>query len=181
MDILCHLGIINDAAHLGKLYGQQIEGRQLAAVRLGGCHGNLRPCPCIQHVVCLSGNGASHHIDNAQHPAALTLCQTKGCQRICGLAGLAHHDDQRLRCQDGIPVTELTGHVHFHRDACHALENIFCRHTCVASGTAGHNENLLDGPDILIAHAQLFDDDLVILDSGIQRICHSFRLLIDLF
>ena len=48
------------------------------------------------------------------------------------------------------------------------------------SRTTGHHLDPADLPDILIGKTQFFDHDPAILDPGMDGICHSFGLLIDL-
>ena len=46
--------------------------------------------------------------------------------------------------------------------------------------TAGHHLDPADFPDVLIRKTKLLDDNFSILDPRMNRICHGFRLLVDL-
>ena len=48
-------------------------------------------------------------------------------------------------------------------------------------GAAGHNMDLRDLFDLFITHVQLFDHNIIILDSRRDGIVDGLRLLIDLF
>ena len=48
-------------------------------------------------------------------------------------------------------------------------------------GAAGHNMDLRDLFDLFITHVQLFDHNIIILDSRRDGIFDGLRLLIDLF
>ena len=47
-------------------------------------------------------------------------------------------------------------------------------------GTTCHNMDLCDLLNLLIAHIQFFDDDIIILDTGRNGIVDGLRLLVDL-
>ena len=47
-------------------------------------------------------------------------------------------------------------------------------------GTTCHNMDFCDLLNLLIAHIQFFDDDIIILDTGRNGIVDGFRLLVDL-
>ena len=91
-----------------QIQSDHVDHRQLGAVSLGGGHGDLRAGPSVQHIVRLVGDGAAHHVDNGEHPAATILGHAQGGQGICRFTGLADDDDQRLVVQNGVPVPELT-------------------------------------------------------------------------
>ena len=140
---------------------------ELCGICFGGGYGDLRSCPGIHDAVCFSGDGASYHIDDSQCRDALLLCFTKGCQGIGGFSGLADDDDQIIFLQDRISVTEFTGEIHFYRNPCQSLHDVFCCHTCMISASAGYDMDAVDGANLLVGHAQFFDDDLSVFDPRI--------------
>ena len=56
--------------HLAEKNADEINRRQLSAVGLGRCHGNIRSGPGVKDAVRLSRNRASHHIYDAKHRKA---------------------------------------------------------------------------------------------------------------
>lgn len=97
----------NEPTHPGKLDGQAITSDQLGAVCLGGSNCDFRTVKGIEHIICLTGNGASYHIDDTKRFQPLFLRQPKGCQAVCGLTGLADHHHQTMGIQKHPAVTEL--------------------------------------------------------------------------
>ena len=65
-------------------------------------------------------------------------------QGVCGLAGLAYNNHQRIRLKDRVSVTELTGQIHLYRYAGQAFKDIFIGHPAVEGGTTGNNIDLTD-------------------------------------
>ena len=47
----------------------------------------------------------------------------------------------------------------------------------MVGGAAGHDLDLVDAADLVIAHAQLLDDDVAVLNAGGQRVADGSRLL----
>ena len=117
-------------------------------------------------MVGLPGDRASHYIDNSQYRYPVGFGFPQRCQGIRGLAGLAYNNHQRIRLKNRIPVSELAGQIHFHRNARQPFKNIFIRHTTVKGRTTGDNIDLTDRPDLLVGHAQFLDHDPVPFDSG---------------
>ena len=87
----------------------------------------------------LPGDGASHHVDDAENLLPVLLRLTQRCQRIGGLARLAYHDDQGARQEDGVAVAVFRGQIHLHGDPGDSLEHVLCRHAGVVGGAAGHD------------------------------------------
>ena len=146
--------------------GKQVMGDQLCGVRLCRCDCDLRACPCIHDAVCLSGNGTADHVYDAKCGDALCFCFTQRSEGICGLSGLTDDHDQVVFAKNGIAIAEFTGQIHFYRDTRQAFHDVFCRHAGVVSASACHDVDTADGSDLLLAHAQLLDDDLAVLDPG---------------
>ena len=172
--------LINGSTHLGELHSQHVKCGQLCTVSLGRCNGNLGTCPGVHNTVRFSGNGAAHYVHDTQYLEALCLRFPKSCQRICSLTGLTDDDDHVALLQDGITITEFAGHVHLYRNSCQTFDDIFRGNTGVICGAAGHNMDLGDLLNLLIAHIQFFDDDIIILDTGRNGIVDRLRLLVDL-
>ena len=173
--------LVNGSTHLGELHSQHVKCGQLCTVSLGRCNGDLRTCPGVHNTVRFSGDGAADDIDNTQYLEALCLGFPQSCQRIRRLTGLADNDDHIALLQDGITITEFAGHIHLYRDSCQTFNDIFCGNTGVICGTAGHDMDLCDLLNLLIAHIQFFDDDIIILDTGRNGIVDRLRLFVDLF
>ena len=91
----------------GQLHGKQIGGDQLGAVRLGGCHSNLRSRQSVEHMIRFPGNGAAHHIDHSQGSHPPLLCFPQGSQAVGGFAALADDHHQTLGIQDELAVAEF--------------------------------------------------------------------------
>ena len=98
---------LNLATHTGKFDRQQVAGRQLGAVCLGGGNGNFRPGPGVQGCIGLTRNGRAHHVHNTDgaHAALLTFAQ--GSQGISGFTTLGNGDDNIVLRYHRIAITEL--------------------------------------------------------------------------
>ena len=73
LDHISKFCITDLSSYMSKLHCKQIFCDQLTAIRLGSCHCNLRTCPCIHNIICLSGNRASYYIDNTKHFTTLSM------------------------------------------------------------------------------------------------------------
>ena len=130
--------LINAAAHLGKLGGEQIDRRQLGAVGLGGGHRDFRPGVGVQQVIALPRDAGAHHVDDTQHRHALVLGKAQGGQAVGGLARLGDDDHQRIFHQLGVAVAELGGKVDLDRQVGHRFDDVFSRRPDVVGRAAGH-------------------------------------------
>ena len=173
--LLCHR-----MAHAGKLHGEQIQGNELGAVGLGGGNRDLRSGPGIHHIIRLAGDGASHHVHDAEHLEAPLLRFPQGRKGIRRFAGLADYDHHGAILQDGVPVTEFAGEIHFDRDPRHSLQHILSGHARMIGGAAGHDVDFFHLQDLLIGHSQLLDHNVVLFDSGAGGVRHGLGLLIHL-
>ena len=163
-----------------KAESQEIEGGQLGAVGLGGGYRDFRACPGVHDIVSLSGNGASHHIDDSQDPLPVFMGLPESGQRVGSFAGLADNDDKGALLEDGVAVAELGSQIYLYRDAGNTLKHVFRCDACVIGGAAGHDHNFPDAGDLFVRHAKLLYDYPAVSDAGSQGVADCFWLLIDL-
>ena len=173
-------GVAELSAHPPELHREQVACDQLRAVRLCGRHRDLGASPCVHDIVRLPRDRAPHHVHDTQHLVTELLGLPECCKGVRGLAGLADHDYHRPLLEYRIAVSELTCHIHFHRDPRDPLDHIFPCHPRMVRGAACHDEDLVDRPDLLVRHAKLLDHDVLILDPRTQRVGHCLWLFVHL-
>ena len=90
-------------------------------------------------MIGLPGDGAAHHIDNAQGWDALFLCLPECRQTVGGFAGLADDDHQVVLPQQGLAVAEFRGQLHPDPDLRQILQHILGSHAHMVGRAAGND------------------------------------------
>ena len=145
------LCLTQTASGVGQTEREEVEGAELHHIGFGGRHGDLRAGVGVEDVVRCAGDGAAHHVDDSQHRHAPALGEAEGGQRVAGLARLADDDDEVVGVEDGVTIAELAGDVHLGRDPGQPLDGSLAHHTGVHGRAAGHEVDVLDAAQLLIA------------------------------
>ena len=135
---------LDSPQRFGRVQGKQIQHRQLGGVALGGGHGNLRACPCVQGVVGDFRNGTAHHVHNGKRLRTPALAFLHGGNGIRRLAGLGQDDEQRMPVNQGVCIAKLTCQLRSHGDTAQLLDGIFPRAPGIIGRAAGRNDDFMD-------------------------------------
>ena len=160
-----------------EIKSDHVHQGQLRGICLCGSHGDLRPRPCIEHIVRLPGDGGTHHVHNGQRPAAKALGLPQGGHGIQRFAGLADEDHQGVIVHQRIAVAELRGEAHLHWAAEQALPVILADHAHMVAGAAGHDENTANAAYIVRCQVQVIQHHPSVPDAGRDCFADSLRLL----
>ena len=76
LDICITLLLCDLPSYKGKFHSKNIGSDQLCTVSLGSSNRNLRSCKCIEHIIRLSCNGGTNHVNNSQGRDSLFLTET---------------------------------------------------------------------------------------------------------
>ena len=166
-------------AVLGEGNGQCVDGQQLGAVGLGGCHGDFRTGQSIEDVVRLPGNGGAHDVDDGQGFGSLLLGLAQGGQRISGFTGLADDNHQSVFRHKGVPIAEFRGKLHPDGNFCQILQHILGGHAHVVGRAAADNPYLSEGGDSIPGQPGFFQINGAIRADGAQSVLHRLGLLVD--
>ena len=174
------LALFHRTQQVRQIEAHQIHQHQLGGVCLGGGHGDLRPGPSVQHVIRLSGDGAAHHIDDGQGPAAPALGLPHGGHSVQGFSRLADDDDQSLFVHQRITVPELGGQHHLHRAAQQLFPAVLAHYAHMVAGAAGDDVNPGEVADVLRRQMQIVQHHTAVPDAGGDGLADRLRLLHDL-
>ena len=105
------------------------------------CHSNFRACPCVQHIITFSCNGATYHIDNRKNTNSLSFCFSQCCQCICGFTRLANNHTNIIFMQNGVTVSKFRCQIHLYRNSCIFFNHIFSNNSCVPSTATSNDMN----------------------------------------
>ena len=124
---------------------------------LGGGHPDLGPGPGVEHGVGLAGHGRVDHVGDDQHLGTQPARLPHGLEGVDRLAGLADPDDQGAGVEHRVAVAELAGDVDLHRQAGPVLDGVLGHQAGVVAAAAGHDEHLVDGPELLVGDVDLVE------------------------
>jgi hypothetical protein len=96
-------------AHAAEVERQHRADQQLRGERLGRGDADLGPDVLVDAAVGLAGDGGADDIVDREHLVALALGFAHRGERVDRLAGLAHHEEERVAIERGVAVAELRG------------------------------------------------------------------------
>ena len=86
--------------------------------------------------------------------------------------GDGHHQGRGV--DDGVAVAELAGQFHLAGDAGPVLDCVLRHQARIEGGAAGHDDDLVDAPQLLGADADLVEDDLAeLVGASEQGVGHA--------
>ena len=152
----------------------------LGGVALGGGHGDLGTGPGVDDVIGQLGDGGAHHVDDGQDTGTSCLALLHGGDGVGGLAGLGDHHQQGVLIHQGVAVAQLGGQVGLHRDAAELLDDVLAHAAGIEGGAAGGDHDLVDLLQVLIGQGEVVQDDLPLVDAGLDGGLQGVGLLHDL-
>ena len=161
--------------------GKQIHHSDLHDVRLGGSHGDLRPCVGIDEHIRLPCDGTAHGVDNGEGLCPQRLRQTHCCQTVRRFTGLGDDDDKVALSHQRFPIAELRGNVHSHRHTCQLLDHVLAHSAGMHCRTARHHLNMAEATEHLRRNPALLQIGQAVLDAGRNGIANGGGLLVNLF
>ena len=180
-NVVAVLLVCDQPFHLRELNCNTIKSYKLCAISLCCSNRNLRSCQCIEYLICLTGNTASDYIYNCKCSKSFIFRHTHSCQCICGLSGLADHDNQTILHKRHLTVTELRCKLYSNRNLSHLLDHILSLNSYMPCRTARNNVNLAVFLNLFLCNINIRKVDHSVFHNRIQSITNCFRLLIDLF
>ena len=160
-NVVAVLLVCDQPLHLRELNRNTIQSHKLCTVSLCCRNRNLRSCQCIEHLVRLTGNTASNYIYNCKCSKSFLFRHTHSCQCICGLSGLADHDNQTILHKRHLTITELRCKLYSNRNLGHLFNYILRLYSDMPCRSARNNVNLA----VLL--------DLFLCKINISKIDHS--------
>ena len=127
-----------------QLHRQQEERGQLGGEGLGGGHPDLRAGVGVERALALARNGRTQHVADGEGPGAPLLRLLHRRQRVGGLARLGDGEHERLLPDHRIPVAELAGQLHVHRQPSELLDHEPAGEPGVPARAAGHHHQPVD-------------------------------------
>ena len=139
------------AADLTQVEGEDLEGGDLGQVGLGGGHTDFRAGPGVEHGVASRAIDESTTLEMTSTLAPRRRASRMASHGVGRLPGLAHPDDQGAFVEDRVAVAELAGDVDLHRQPGPVLDGVLGHQPGVVAAAAGHDEHLVEGPELVVA------------------------------
>ena len=134
---------VHRALRLAHRQGNHREHGHLTCERLRRSHADLRAHVDIRTRVCGSWDARTDGVADAVDEGTLLLGQLHGSQRVGRLTALRDGNHHVALAHHGIPVSELRGVLHLHRNAAERLDDLLAYQSRVPRRAAGHDHHAL--------------------------------------
>ena len=174
---------IDDPAALREVDREEVQIDQHRGVSFRRRDADLGTGVEIHDVVGHAARLAADDVDEGEQPRALTLRLFHRGERVYGLAGLGHRDDQLPRRDDGLAVAVFARDLDIARDARQPLDQVLADEARVRRGPAGDKADPRDGANEGVVHLHVvIEDDSAgrSLHAPEERVRDRARLLVDL-
>ena len=128
---------------------------------------------CIEHVIRKLCNGAADHVHDSQDMGAEGLALPQCGYGVGRFPRLGDDDKQRALIRHRLPVTQLAGNIHLHRQPAQRLDNVFPHKSRVVGGAAAGDHDFIEPRKFLRRHVKIVRNDPSVpypwLDGGFHR------------
>ena len=170
-------------AQLGQIEREERQQRHLRNVGLGRGDADLRTAPREERPAGEPAEVRSQDVADAENGAASLFGDAHRFNRVGGLTGLRHRDDERRRIDDRIAVAKLAGEFHLHRKPDERTQQVHADEARVVGAAATGDRDLADAAQEVARDLAQFATDVhvaaFVYTSG-QRLLDDVGLLEDL-
>ena len=145
------------AAHLPEVQRDEIDCNELGEKRFGGSDSDLGASMRVQHCVGFAWDRRSHRVTDSEHRRAHLVGVLHCHQRVERLSGLGDRDDEALRVENRVAVTEFAGQLDFTRQPGPVFDDVLGDQAGVECTAASNDNDLVDVAQQCFVEAHLIE------------------------